>query len=144
MGMCVCAFCMLVCVCARACMCVCVCVCVCVCACVCVCVRVCTKQNTPVETTNLPFYFKSFHSKENGLPTAGSCLPLDDTWKRYGDYCYKISATAATWRQARSSCQQSQAELASIGGIQENMFILSLVRAVCVNSAGEIVITQGR
>ncbi|KAL8566683.1 hypothetical protein ACOMHN_055620 [Nucella lapillus] len=69
---------------------------------------------------------------ERILPTAGpagSCLPLDDTWKRYGDSCYRVtSGQPATWRQARATCQQDRADLASVTNIQENMFILSLAQ----------------
>lgn len=62
---------------------------------------------------------------------AGSCAPLDDTWKRYRDFCYFVTseseANGATWRQARLACQNHGADLASIRDIQENNFILSMV-----------------
>lgn len=66
-------------------------------------------------------------------PTAGppgSCLPLDDTWKRFQDNCYTVYTAAATWRQARAKCQASGADLASIRNIQDNMFILTLAQKV--------------
>ncbi|KAK7496493.1 hypothetical protein BaRGS_00012145 [Batillaria attramentaria] len=63
---------------------------------------------------------------------AGSCAPLSDAWKRYGDNCYYVADVsgngAATWRQARSACRDQGADLASVTSIQENMFILKMAQ----------------
>ncbi|XP_076446343.1 uncharacterized protein LOC143283851 [Babylonia areolata] len=62
------------------------------------------------------------------LPSAGSCAPLDDSWKRYRDFCFRVSSEPATWRQARHTCQVNGADLASITNVMENEFILSLAQ----------------
>lgn len=63
--------------------------------------------------------------------TAGSCSPMDDTWKRFGDSCYYVSTGAGdearTWREARAWCLNKSADLVSITSQKEQLFLQTLV-----------------
>lgn len=62
---------------------------------------------------------------------AGSCSPLEDSWKMYAGSCYYVepgaSDNALTWRAARDWCRDLQAELVSITSLPEQLFVQSLV-----------------
>ncbi|XP_046543699.1 uncharacterized protein LOC124253889 [Haliotis rubra] len=65
------------------------------------------------------------------VPTSGGACPHLPNWLLYNGYCYMAQDGGGdygkTWREARSMCAQSTADLASIGNIKEQLFIQNLV-----------------
>ena len=63
----------------------------------------------------------------------GACDPLPRPWRKFKDSCYFFADGTGgtndtlTWREARESCRQHGADLASIDTGEENRFLQGMV-----------------
>ena len=55
--------------------------------------------------------------------------PCPNSWTRFNNYCYLVSTTSTySWSQAQAHCRSLSADLVKINSVEENEFVLSLVR----------------
>ncbi|CAJ0933777.1 unnamed protein product, partial [Mesorhabditis belari] len=66
---------------------------------------------------------------------ASSC---EQTWRRFGEYCYHINNAWTRYDRAVAYCDKFDSELASIHGPDENQFLLELLRRKGTDGGGWI------
>lgn len=82
-------------------------------------------QSTPfiIETIFISLiYFVYLILVKAGTPTC----PFG--WRQLKSYCYLVSSSIKTWHQAQGYCHAMKAQLVKINSLEENEFVLSLVK----------------